>query len=571
MNGRRTPFARLRLRFALVVLIAVIPGFVLAFIAAEDEEDAARDRAAAETLAVARAASDDYTSLLRESRTLLNALGSVASSNFEETPCMAVLGKIVADSNVFDNIVIARADGTIVCYGAPNPEPIDPTAEPYATALETQEFAIGELHAGDEDTAPYIVTATAIEDEGGVYIVSAQMGLERAAELVASISLPADVSMMLLNDEGVVLLSQATTGAEIGSHIGDSQVAADIGTDPEGSVTAEGPDGVKRIYGYASLDSPSGSVLLAGLPTDVAFSHAASQFRYRLVGLCLAALIALAVALSVSYAAIIRRLRNLVTMARRIGTGDLAARSNVRTMDEIGELGIALDAMADDLRHREEERGRLLAAVVEASEDERRRIAHDVHDDPIQVMSAHVMRLQLLRRQVDDPELKAQIVELEDSGRAATARLRDLVFELHSPILETQGLQVAIEALLERTFDGVGVDYSVASSLDEEPPDATRDTAYRIVQEAIRNARRHAEAKAMTVELRRDVDDLVVRVVDNGRGFVPDAVEERPGHLGLRAIRERAAAVGGGVAIDSAPGRGTTIVCRLPWSLDGSG
>ena len=208
-------------------------------------------------------------------------------------------------------------------------------------------------------------------------------------------------------------------------------------------------------------------------------------------------------------------------MARRIGTGDLAARSNVRTMDEIGELGRALDAMADDLRHRDAERARLLTAVVEASEDERRRIAHDVHDDPIQVMSAHVMRLQLLRRQVEDPELKAQIVELEESGRAATARLRNLVFELHSPILDEHGLEAALDALLERTFDGLGVDYVVESTLHQNhlTRRGTRRTASRRKQFATLAG--HAGAQVVRVELRRDADDLVVRVVDDGAASYP--------------------------------------------------
>ncbi len=90
--------------------------------------------------------------------------------------------------------------------------------------------------------------------------------------------------------------------------------------------------------------------------------------------------------------------------------------------------------------------------MVDASEEERRRIAGDVHDDSIQVMSAQVMGLQLLRRRVDDPELKARIQELEESGREATARLRDLVFYLHSPTLETHGLASAIDLLLDRSF-----------------------------------------------------------------------------------------------------------------------
>ncbi len=571
MSARSIPFARLRLRFAAVVLVAVIPGFVLAFYAAADEERTARENAAAATLAVAEAASDDYKSLMRETRTLLNALSSVATVNFENPACLSVLDEVVSDSEIYENIVIARADGTIVCYGRPDPEPVDPEAEPYATALATGEFAIGDYQPGDTETPPHLVTAVATEDAFGGYLIAAQLSLERVAALVASISLPENLSLLALSDDNQVLLTQGDAGAAIGDDLTGTDVATDARAAETGTMTADGPDGIRRIYGFAHFEPPPGSVVLAGLPSEVAYSDAASQFRTRIIALSVAALIALAVAMTVSYAAIIRRLRSLVRMARRIGTGDLAARSNVRTMDEIGELGRALDAMAEDLRHRDEERARLLTAVVEASEDERRRIAHDVHDDPIQVMSAHVMRLQLLRRQVEDPEVKAQIVELEESGRAATARLRNLVFELHSPILDEHGLEAALEALLERTFDGVGVDYVVESTLASEPPDATRDTAYRIAQEAIRNTRRHAGAQVVRVELRRDVDDLVVRVVDDGGGFTPDALEDRPGHLGLRAARERASAVGGGVAVSSSPGRGTTVVCRLPWTLEPAG
>jgi signal transduction histidine kinase len=262
-------------------------------------------------------------------------------------------------------------------------------------------------------------------------------------------------------------------------------------------------------------------------------------------------------------------MRSLVGVTRRLGAGELSARSNVGTGDEVAALGNALDTMAAELRARDEERAHLLAKLVDASEEERRRIAGDVHDDSIQVMSAQVMGLQLLRRRVDDPDLKARIQELEESGREATARLRDLVFYLHSPTLETHGLASAIDLLLDRSFEGETVEWSVNSALAEDPPPASRDTAYRIAQEAIGNTRRHARATRISVDLRRDANELVMAIVDDGVGFSPDGLAERPGHLGLRAARERAAAVGGAVLIDSAVGTGTRFSCRLPWSFDG--
>ena len=329
-------------------------------------------------------------------------------------------------------------------------------------------------------------------------------------------------------------------------------------------MVTNGPDGVRRIYTGERLSDPAGAVALAGIPTEVAYAEPAHWLRVRVVALLVATFIALVVALAFAHLSVIRRIRELVTMTRRIGAGDLTARSDAHTGDEIGELGRSLDSMADELRAREAERAHLLGAIVEASEEERKRIAGDVHDDSIQVMSAHVMNLQLLRRRVDDLELQTRIRDLEESGRAATARLRDLVFELHSPTLEEHGLKAALETLLDRAFEGEDVVCTVTSTLTVEPPMPTAATAYRIAQEAIRNARQHAQAHTVAVEVGRDGPELVMRVIDDGRGFDPDAIGDRPGHLGLRGMHERAAAVSGTVTIVATPGtaRRSSAGCR---------
>ena len=96
------------------------------------------------------------------------------------------------------------------------------------------------------------------------------------------------------------------------------------------------------------------------------------------------------------------------------------------------------------------------------------------------------------------------------------------------------------------------------------------DTAYRVAQEAIGNARRHAAPSRVTVQLTREHEELVVRVSDDGQGFDPDGVGARPGHRGLLGARERAEAAGGIVELTSRPGGGTTVTCRVPWLLGAS-
>ncbi len=428
------------------------------------------------------------------------------------------------------------------------------------------------LEDGSSGTATHLLTvAIEVEDSTGAqFVVSAQIALGGLNALFDGVRTSEDANVSLIDSTDTVLFQAPDPRDLVGEKVDDADVIRVIRTAaPRSVLVADGPDGVRRIYSEARLSEPSGAVVIAGIPTHVAYEESAHWLRTRVVALIIATLLALAVALAFAHLSVIRRIRDLVTMTRRIGAGDLSARSHVTSGDEIGELGRSLDSMADELRARELERGQLMTAVVEASEEERKRIAGDVHDDSIQVMSAHVMNLQLLRRRVDDPDLQDRIRELEASGRDATARLRDLVFELHSPTLEDHGLTAALESLVERAFEGVDVAASVTSALAEEPPLATSATAYRVAQEAIRNARQHAHARVVSVAVGRDDDELVMRIVDDGVGFDPGSVADRPGHLGLRGMRERTAAVGGTIVVESERGRGTTLVCRLPWLTDG--
>jgi signal transduction histidine kinase len=557
----------LRARVVFFVLLAFVPAFVALLLIARHDRAEAREDSAGHTRVLVASVADQYEALLDDTQTLLHAIGTIQANATIIEQCGAALGAIVGQSPAYSNLLVLRADGSVLCSAAPVTRPVTPSQDAwFDDALKTGSAV--SFNATGTTGQPALMVAVSFTDPDGTYVAAAQIQLEGLAALLGDDTAGGNTAVAVFDRSNTLLFARPASDG-VGRRLGDIDVLRALRVPGDRVVVGDGPDGVERIYTGERLSEPIGGVAIAGVPTDVAYAGPTDAFRARAIGLLVLTLIAVVAALAFAHISVIRRIRNLVAMTRKIGAGNLAARSQEQSRDEIGELARSLDAMAEELKSRDAERSHLLGAIVEASEEERRRIAGDVHDDSIQVMSAHVMNLQLLRRRVDDPTVQARIKELEESGRAATSRLRDLVFELHSPTLEEHGLEAALQTLLDRAFEGVDVTYTVSSTLVEEPPLPTAATAYRIAQEAIRNARQHADAGTVTIDVARDGADLVLRIVDDGRGFDPDALGDRPGHLGLRGMHERAAAVGGAIAIDSAPSAGTTIVTRLPWLLEG--
>jgi signal transduction histidine kinase len=554
----------LRARAALVVVLASIPAFAVVYLLNRADRSDARDDAATQTHALTDTVAAQYGSFIGDTETLLGAIGSIPSNDAVLAQCPDALAALVRQSPTYDNLFIMLEDGSVVCSARPLAETV--AGDSWLGEAIAEGSFVGLVDDATTTGEPAFTVARALEGDDGPFVVAAQTTLDGLDALVQRAPVDDDVSVTILDGDDTVLYTRPDSGAVIGEPFSVPDLAADLRDETDDDVAeTDGPDGVERIYDATDLREPRGSMVLAGFPTSIAYEGTNSSLRTRLILLLGATLVAMMVALAFAHVSVIRRIQSLVTLARRFGAGDLSARSHATSSDEIGELGRSLDAMAEELHARDVERVHLLGAIVEASEEERRRIAGDVHDDSIQVMSAHVMNLQLMRRRVTDDNVRAQIVELEESGRAATARLRDLVFELYSPTLEEHGLVAALESLMSRTFDGVPVTHTLTSSLEEEPPLPTAAVAYRIAQEAIRNARQHAEPATVSVDVRRIANDLAVDISDDGTGFDPDGVVERPGHLGLRGIRERATALGGTVTFDTTVGRGTTVRCRIPW------
>ncbi len=213
----------------------------------------------------------------------------------------------------------------------------------------------------------------------------------------------------------------------------------------------------------------------------------------------------------------------------------------------------------------EEERARLLSRLVAAQEQERGRIAGDIHDDSVQKMAAVGMRLEALKRQLTEEGQLETLGDLQRSVALSISRLRHLLFELRPTALDTEGLTVALRQYLDQAAAEGGFKYTLENRTRAEPEPEVRTIAYRIAQEALTNVRKHAQANCVDVTLDRHDGGVMVRITDDGVGFdVAEADRGRPGHLGFSAMRERAELAGGWWMVASAPGAGTTVEFWLP-------
>jgi signal transduction histidine kinase len=215
------------------------------------------------------------------------------------------------------------------------------------------------------------------------------------------------------------------------------------------------------------------------------------------------------------------------------------------------------------LRLVEDARRKLVGQLVHAQEEERVRIAEDIHDDPVQKVVAASMRLQLIRKQVQDPDVRASLDKLLDSIRASIFSLRHMIFELHPSVLEHEGLAPALREHMAKLESEL--EFEVQDDFEEQPSGEARVLLFRIAQEALANAHKHARAQRVEVHLSQDDDGFKVEIRDDGVGFTPpQRLSSAPGHLGLSSMRERAELAGGWCQVRSLPNCGTTVQFWLP-------
>ena len=320
-------------------------------------------------------------------------------------------------------------------------------------------------------------------------------------------------------------------------------------------------------------DGPYLGVLLADISMAGAQDHLDEELRAGLaVSIGSALLVILGMFLLVHWL-VVRRVEAFYRPLACYAAGDLAARLPYSSgpADELNHLSSVFNRMADEHERHMREQEERIDLRQRAIAEERERIGRELHDGMAQVLGyvntkAMATRLLLKKRQLDTAD--TNLLQLEEAARGLLVDVREAILGLRLAGRSEAGLITMLEEYSSQysRLTGLPVALDIAPGVDSiSLPADVELQLVRIVQEALANVRKHADATHAEISLRSDNSVLVLTVTDDGRGFNPDEIDQvEQLHFGMSIVRERAGLIGAELAIDSCPGSGTCITVRLP-------
>lgn len=580
----------LRGQLLAVVLGALAPAFVFVLWGANRERNRALRAAEAEgdrylsVVAGALEASLDATRRLLE-----GTAGLLEERDGRPDPvrCGPSLERLRRVEPRYASVLVALPDGRVVCSSPGGTGEVSLADRPYfRKALETSAAAMGEFQIGRLSGKPAVAFAQPVRGPSGetAAVAVASIDLEWLSEALRKVPAVPGARVLLLDRAGALLASHPPEGRGAGSPFPFASRLGEIADSPHAVRGAADASASPLFWQATRLVRDGGTLayLALGVPEEALFGAADRALARQLLALGLVAGVALAGVWFFARAFLVSRLEALAAAARRLGEGDLSARSALpRGGGEIGALSGAFDEMAGRLARRATERDRADAELRKTSdelrklterlddvrEEEGTRIARELHDEVGQALTGLKMDLVALKRALPEAAGGAsgeRIAGMTSLADATIERVRRISGELRPQLLDQLGLVPAVEAYLERFAERSGVKTRLEASSESAALDLRRATAlFRILQEALTNVARHADARTVTVRIAPEDGGVVLTVRDDGRGLGAAPV----GSLGILGMQERARAAGGRLVIEGTPGKGTTVTALLPGIL----
>ncbi len=475
--------------------------------------------------------------------------------------------KRVAHVANVDTIVLSDVNGqqlinTLQPFGTRLPFHGD--REQLRRVIETKQPVISDLFIGAITQKPIIsIEVPVLSEEKPRYTLAFGFFPERLSEILRRQKMPSDWVAGIVDSSGTIVARTIGGNEFVGKKISPTLKRA-LQNAGEGAFEGATLEGVAVLTSF-SRSTVSGWTVAIGVPKEGLLSF----LRQALLGNVLAALvlmiagIILARIISVRIGASIRSLR---APAAGFGLPGPLAVPPIN-IQEVHDLGQSLVGAHDLIEQRTGERDDLRRRIMSAQEEERLRLAHDLHDQTGQTVSAAILELKSLERVVDEKALdrvRFLSKQLDELGQM----LHRIAWELRPASIDELGLTHALESYLGgwSKKHAIRADFHCSDPNLDKRSNEVRTTIYRIIQEGLTNISRHAtNATQVSIIIGVSESTLHLTIEDNGQGFDHTALSSR---LGLAGMRERLLLVGGVLKIELAPNIGTTVFARIPLISD---
>lgn len=413
-----------------------------------------------------------------------------------------------------------------------------------------------------------IVIAVPIISDGGDFV-----GVIAGRFYLTFQRLGQEIQKLRVGDEGTAYLVDRTgrliwhpNARLIGTDFGSREAVKRLKQgDQDGAVTSQ--EQPRTVEGYAVVEV-TGWGLVIGEPWTQVVQPAQNALRPVAIVL-IVGLVTVAIIVALGVQRVTDPIQNLVTQTRQVTAGDYDAQVNLSRIKEIKELGMAFNEMVDQIRRYRAGVRQYVADVTQSQEEERKRIARELHDDTVQTLIAIGQRIELVKGAIDNPaEARQRLTEVRTMVTGAIASVRQFSRDLRPLALEDLGLWAAMQYLVNQLAQSEGIDVNFEVEGEIEGLSNDMEVAiYRILQETLNNVKKHAEATTVNVVAKITPRRIYLTVKDNGRGFeVPEAMTDfaSSGSFGIMGLQERAQLFGGDVIIRSQPDQGTTVHMVMP-------
>jgi diguanylate cyclase (GGDEF)-like protein/PAS domain S-box-containing protein len=365
------PFSGLRARLVLLVLVAVLPALGLAVHAGIEERGAARDRVREDTLLLTRLASANHERLVGLTEQFLATLTQVPELRRPVSGrCETLLGRLLAQHPIYAELGLLSPDGRLLCSSPPPVDPAEVRPPPvFLRVARTRAFAAGGIAPAGIPPRPTLAFGYPVLDERNAVraIVYALLDLAWLQEFAATAHMPPEASLFLVDGRGTLLAQHPAGTTPLGQPVRAPVVDTILRTRGEGATDAEGPDGVRRLYAFAPVQTRAQGTELyvaVGVPLRVAYEEADRSLVRNLAAVGIAGLLSIFAAWAAGDLFVVRRMKALVAATTGLAAGDLSIRTGLgNEPGAMGQLARDFDEMAETLQRRQAEMDRAYAEL----------------------------------------------------------------------------------------------------------------------------------------------------------------------------------------------------------------